>query len=228
MISNFRWNVLQRVLTSKLLLLVYCAVEFVCTNHHSCAPSPPGCCVGDIFCLLPWIASPGTYSAGTTVSWELSACTKPWLMCFLWAVSFKGGPQPPGNAEEMVFSCLLVSVLQLEQKVSFDLGIKEMGYRMLEKVEFWSLGTGREVGRTQNEQSHLATDGRGHCLLLWSLNHLLSLLFPRWSGGHPRLSQFHLIPLHCFLCAIQYVQYDFSPTSAALSWQSLPGFEVQV
>lgn len=55
---------------------------------------------------------------------------------FLRAVSFKGGPQPTGKAEEMVFSCLLVSVLQLEQKVSFDLGIKEVGYRMLEKVEF--------------------------------------------------------------------------------------------
>lgn len=50
---------------------------------------------------------------------------------FLQAVSFKGGPQPPGNAEEMVSSCLLVSVLQLEQKVSFDLGIKEVGNRML-------------------------------------------------------------------------------------------------
>lgn len=94
MISKFRWNVLQRVLTSKLLLLVYCALEFVCTNPRSCVPSPPGCCVEDIFCLLPWLASPGTYSTGTTVSWELSASTKPWLMCFSEQSLLKEAPSP--------------------------------------------------------------------------------------------------------------------------------------
>lgn len=154
MFLNSKWKVLWLVLILKLLLLTNCAAGFVVTCHHPLLP--PERCVGHIFRLAPWVASPSTHSAGTLGTESLC---QPLVNVFLWEVPFKRGPQPTGSAEETAFGCFLVSILQLGQKVSFDLGIKEASCRMLEKVEFWSRGTGRKVGRTQDEQGHLATDG---------------------------------------------------------------------
>lgn len=86
------------------------------------------------------------------------ANTSPWYRCVSLRNPVKGVPLiPPGSPRkaEAALSCLLVSLLQLGQKFPFDLSEKEAGHRML-KVEFWSLGTGRKVGRTQDEQGHLA------------------------------------------------------------------------
>lgn len=105
---------------------------------------------------------------------------------FLCGVPLKECPLSSGSRgeAETALSCLLVSLLQLGQKFSFDLGVKEAGWRILEKIEFWSLDTGRKVGRTgmsraiwpqTNDRSHVPPPN-----LLWSLNHLLSLVFPKW------------------------------------------------
>lgn len=87
------------------------------------------------------------------------ASTIPWYRCVSLRNPFKGVPLiPPGSPRKAkaALSCLLASLLQLGQKFPFDLSEKEAGHRMLEKVEFWSLDTGRKVGRTQDEQGHLA------------------------------------------------------------------------